>query len=127
MRTYLTDVVMPLIPSNVRTNMKAVTKVSKKVFDSSTSVSITTTDTVWIPSHKEMNFSDPVSEESNGKVYSLAFPDAESRIRNTSDIPWCFLRTAKNNGSMFVMYRATGDLSYIGPTTAGGVLLGFCT
>ena len=57
MRTYLKETIKPLIPSTVRSAIKEVTKYSRIYNPAGSAVdNVASTEDVWIPSRKEMNF-----------------------------------------------------------------------
>lgn len=124
-RTYMRETIKPLIPANVRSAIKEVTKYSYGYNTSSSGVSnMATTDDVWIPSYKEVfgNY----SSESNAPYYDSAFPDNASRIRNFngSAAAW-WLRSAYDS-SYVSNVLSSGNSNYIGVSGERGVVLGFC-
>ena len=126
MRTYVRGTIKPLIPSNVRSAIKEVTKISRIYRSGSAVDNVTSTDDVWIPSRKEMNFD--ASYESNGVVYSDAFPDNASRIKKqpgaSSAAAW-WLRSA-NGASIFGSVNTDGSYDYGTAYGERGVAVGFC-
>ncbi len=127
MRTYMKETIKPLIPSNVRSAIKEVTKVSR-IYDTAGNAvdNVTSTDDVWIPSRKEMNIS--TTYEANGFAYAGAFPDNASRIKSqigASSASWWWLRSA-NNASYFNYVNSGGSNSTSSADDEGGVAVGFC-
>lgn len=129
MRTYLTGTIKPLIPSDVASMIKTVTKYTGSYDTSSNRVTNeATNDDVWIPSYKEVNLSSSWSYESSAPCYSAAFPDKASRIKyevGTSLASSWWLRSA-NSTSYFYFVDATGSSSAIYASLSSRVALGFC-
>ena len=126
MRTYLRETIKPLIPSNVRSAIKEVTKYSK-IYNTAGSETnnVTSTEDVWIPSRREVGFS---NGETSGPVYSTAFPDNASRIKSktgASSASWWWLRSASSNDG-FGYVASGGSSSNDSAYNSGGVVLGFC-
>ena len=128
MRTWLQESIYPLIPDNVRVNIKEVTKYSYSFSDEGT---ISSNDSIWIPSNREVFERDDLLNEDDyeqrGAEYSLAFSDEGSRMKNmtgTSDPSW-WLRSAFGNLSFYYVY-ADGiyDTNYA--RAEYGVAIGFC-
>lgn len=82
MRTYLRDTVINKIPSNIRSAIKEVTKTYRTKLPNDETLSIA--DTVWIPSYKEVGFTNASYVESNGVVYSGIFDSMANRIKRDS-------------------------------------------
>lgn len=127
MRTYLKETIKPLIPQNVRSGIKEVTKHSK-IFDTSGTkvLNSVTTDDVWIPSNQEI-FGGTIYE-TLGHVYSDVFTDANSRkkfkVGASSAYNW-WLRSASNT-TAFRYVDYSGGVNIDGARSAYGVALGFC-
>lgn len=127
MKSYLKNTIKPLIPSNVRSRVNNVIKVSR-IYDSAGSAvdNVTSTDDVWIPSIKEMNLGS--TYESNGFAYAKAFHDNASRIKKqvgASSASWWWLRTS--DGSIRFAYVDTdGSKSGSNVINDGGVVIAFC-
>ena len=128
MRTYLKETIKPLIPVTVRNGIVEVTKVSRIFNVAGTAVdNAISTDDIWIPSRKEINFN--TSYESNGVVYSDAFPDNASRIKKrpgASSASWWWLRSAYYDINFYYV-GTDGSCNYNYASGVGGVALGFCT
>lgn len=58
MRTFLQNTVMPLIPSTVRNGIIEVTKIQSVYQGSALVHNAQTTDTIWIPSYREVGYGD---------------------------------------------------------------------
>lgn len=127
MRTYLTGTIKPLIPSDVASMIKTVTKYTGSYnANGDRNGNEATNDDVWIPSYKEVNLSSTL--ESSAPCYSTAFPDAASRIKkkvgSSSAANW-WLRTAIST-SKFYRVNSSGNGNNYNADDTGGVALGFC-
>ena len=127
MRSYLKETIKPLIPSTVSSAIKEVTKYSRIYNPAGNAVdNVASTEDVWIPSRKEMNFD--TSYESNCPVYDSAFPDNASRIKmktGATSAAWWWLRSAGSSYTFYDVYR-DGSNDGNGANVSGGVVLGFC-
>lgn len=124
MKSYLTETILPLFPADVRNNIVPVTK-HQKAFDASgTTFQESTTETLWIPGHKEIFNS--TSYDTDGYAYSDVFKDATSRIkkRNGSANYW-WLRSAGST-AYFRIVGSSGDVSNSNASGTFGVCPGFC-
>ena len=123
---FIGTTVKPLIPANVRTGIKEVTKYSR-IFNTAEQAvnNVTTTDDVWIPSCREVGF----GVETEGPVYSRAFNGNTARIKykiGASSASWWWLRSASHDYGF--CYVNIGGTSYgLNAYTEGAVALGFCT
>lgn len=125
MRSYLKETIKPLIPQNVRSGIKEVTKHSNIYNTAGKEVdNVTTTDDVWIPSRREV-FG---RTETSGPVYTDLFADANSRKKSqvgaTSASDW-WLRSAYYNYAFHSVSSNGGDY-YSNAYNSYGVTLGFC-
>ena len=125
MRTYLKETIKPLIPEVVRNAIKEVTKYSRIYQGGSAVDNVASTEDVWIPSRKEMNFS--TSYEANCPVYDSIFPDNASRMKKkvgASSASWWWLRSAGNYDYFFGV-GSDGNNNYNGASGSGALALGF--
>lgn len=127
LRKRLSEIVIEDIDSVVKNNIKAVNKTS---YDYSTSATVTTSDTLWVPSAREVAITvDPM--EDSGVVYSEVFSDNDSRIKNygfSSNPAWWWLRSSFSG--LGVNFRGVSEDGSGGggtPSFFNGVALGFCT
>ena len=128
MRSYLKNTVKPLIPSNVRSAIREVTKVTKNMDTSGTAVANgTSVEDVWIPSHREMAFTSGNSE-TTGPSYSAAFPDNASRIKKNpvSDMAEYWWLRSGYDVSTFFYTSNSGSYGHLAATGNYGVVIGFC-
>lgn len=123
MRTYLKDSIKPLIPENVRNNIKTITKTQTAYDTDGKSFTQASQDDVWIPSYPEMFY-----RVSSGGLYHAMFPDDASRIKkevgSSLNALWS-LRSAGSTGSFYYVEKY-GGASYGSAYSSRGVILGFC-
>ena len=127
MKTYLTNDVLPQIPSNIRNAIIPVTKTSSTYKDNAiVKDGQTTTETIWLLSNHEVFNS--TTYETTGPVYNTIFNSTTNRIKynlsGTAD--WWWLRSA--SGSTHFRSVSYGGYDY-GDSNAGGtngVVFGFC-
>ena len=127
MRAWLRDSILPLFPETVRSNIREVKKYSYSYSDNGT---ISSSDTIWIPSGREMFGADNAYED-EGPEYLTAFPDHASRqkqhigvsepsrwwLRSASNYSDYFFSNVYSDGSLWYDNRANYD---------DGVVVGFC-
>lgn len=132
LRAYLRDTIYPSIQSEVRGMIKEVTKT---YYDYASTSTLSTTDTVWIPSLREVNGTSSGSYviESSGPIYSGLFPtngNGNQTVRvkyNTSgSAHYWWLRSAYS-ASGFGCVSSNGSIGNGSATLTYGVVLGFCT
>lgn len=126
MKTYLTNDVLPQIPSNIRNAIVPVTKTSS-TYENNAIVKDgqTTTETIWLLSNHEVFNS--TTYETTGPVYNTVFNSNANRIKYNSsgsaDHWW--LRSASSATDFRCVGGGGGD-SYVGASTSSGVVFGFC-
>lgn len=124
MRKFLRESIYPQIESTVRSNIKEVTKT---YYDVTTSSTLTTTDTVFIPSAREIFGGS--SYESTGIDYTDVFNSNTARIKHygqsNSASSW-WLRSA-DSATNFRFVNFNGSVSSNNASRAYGVALCFCT
>jgi hypothetical protein len=87
LRAYLSDTVLPLVPSTVASAIKQVTKYTNCNYPSiadATKRNYATTEALWVPSVREVHSGyteNPAFIETVGVAYDNAFPDDTSRER----------------------------------------------
>jgi len=128
MRTYLNDTVLALLPSELQSAVKSVTKYSGNIVSGESTVTkdgCVTQDKLWIPSHREV-FGESTYEE-NGPVYSGLFPNQNSRIKynQSGSVGGWWLRSANTTGGFRCVY-GTGIAGSYNSDGANGVVIGFC-
>ena len=126
MRQYLIDFVLENIQSDVKEKIKPVYKTYFDVSDNSTKVS---TDSIWIPSYREMGYG--TNKENSGVIYSGKFTDKTSRIKYMGSLSgsagYWWLRSAYSGDGYFDIVNGSGGTNGINASSAGGVVFGFCT
>ncbi|MDO5132799.1 MAG: protein kinase [Eubacteriales bacterium] len=134
MRIWLRETVLPLMPEEVRNNVREVTKYSYSMDEYKEVIS---KDTIWIPSAREVYFSDQRDMvekyyETAGVSYTRVFGNNESRIRSRErehgPNSW-WLRSAYviNSVSGCFSSVAIGGNSIRHPAPSEcGVVIGFC-
>ena len=123
MRTLLRETILPTLDSAIRSGIKEVTKT---YYDKTTSSTLSVSDTVWIPSAREMFGG--TSYEDSGCDYTSLFNSNAARIKyntsGTADNWW--LRSARsNNDTNFRNVDYDGIVSSSYASNANGVALGF--
>ena len=125
MRAWLEDSVLPLFPDTVRLNIKEVKKYSRSNSNNGT---ISSSDKIWIPSHREVFGADDSNEDS-GPEYLTACSGLDWEKKQLAGEPdgW-WLRTAiYDENDRFFCVNSYGY--YYCPDGAGsrhGVAVGFC-
>ena len=129
MREYLRETLLPKFPEIVRLNIKEVNKTYRCKSPSDTTETIA--DTLWIPSYKEVGFSNSSYVESDGVVYSDVFTSNANRTikqgnfgLGSADYWW--LRSAYSTRD-FSVVRSNGSEYDSGAGYTNGLVLGFCT
>ena len=126
MRTWLNDTILPLIPSDVRTAIKEVTKTS---YDKTTSADVTSNDKLWIPSAREVFIGSSYGYEASGPTYTTFFSSASAiKYKGLSMCSW-WLRSANSSSTNnFQDVYSNGTLNRDSAIISTiGVCLGFCT
>lgn len=121
MRTKVKEVVLPLIPAEVSSRIKAVVKTHTAYDTAGKSFSQTTNDDVWLPDYYEVYGSTC--------AYKTLFPDNASRVKykvGATSASWWWLRGAYGNGNFYGIVTS-GDWYYNLAYGSGAVALGFCT
>lgn len=78
MRYWLRETVLLRLPELIQNNIK---EVDKTYYDNSSSSTLTCSDTIWIPSMREVG----LGKESSGAIYSGLFNGANARIKRNSN------------------------------------------
>ena len=117
LRSNLGTVIKPLIPETVRNAIVSVTKYTN---------SATTSDELWVPNTKEVNYSYAI--EQSGPTYSSKFTDNASRVKKLSTgvtQAWWLRTDDSSNKAWYVM--STGALYTTYLSSSMYVAIGFCT
>ncbi len=123
LRIYLSETILPLMPSNLRNAITPVTKYSRDHSNGE----ITSTEVLWVPSRREI-VGDEIAE-TQGVIYSERFPDVSSRIKrdtnDTSNRYW-WLRS-KEWASMYYIIKYDGSVESLNVANSSDLVFGFCT
>lgn len=124
MKSYLTENILPLFPTDIRNNITSVTKHQSAYDTSGAKFQQATTETLWIPGEKEIF--NRTTIDTDGPAYSDVFNDSTSRKkkRNGSFYIW-WLRSA-NSATSFRSVYSDGSYSYYYANNTCGVCPGFC-
>ena len=125
MRSTWLPAILDTFPTNVKSAIKEVDKVSFQFEDSSEQ---TTADKLWIPSSQEVGMTGNYKKETNGVVYDGIFTSTNStRIKtyNKGSAGYWWLRSAYS-ASFFVQVSSNGTGYGDNANLSGGVALGFC-
>lgn len=132
MRAWLRETVLPLMPEEVRNGIREVTKYSYSYEEQK---GVITTDTIWIPSAREVFLADDPDwvnnyREKEGAAYTEVFKDDDSRVRSragASGTSRWWLRSASLS-SVYLFLDVISDGSHYRYDAIGerGVLVGFC-
>ena len=129
MRAWLREIILPLFPENIRSNIKEVTKYSYSFIDKGT---ISSNDSIWIPSTREVfeinNLWIGGGYEESGAKYSSVFYKQKARKKykiSKTSTSWWWLRSVFGNSSFdHVSTDGSFDCNYA--NYEGGVAIGFC-
>ena len=124
MRSWLRDTILPTISPVVQ---KAIVPVTKTYYNDTTKTTMSTTDTIWIPSAREI-FGENSNYENSGVIYSDIFKNDASRIKkNNGSAYYWWVRSALSGYSAY--FYSVDNSGYVRNHNAGyasGVALGFC-
>ena len=133
LRAWLRGTVLPLMPEEVRSNIREVTKYSYSFEDQQ---GVASKDTIWIPSVREVfpaghNFWTDRGREKEGVSYADVFSNNEVRKRSRegeSGASWWWLRSASDvDSNSFDNVDSDGDGYYDDYAyREDGVVVGFC-
>lgn len=132
MRAWLRDTVYTGLDSDLKAAIK---EVDKTYYDKTSNTTKTVSDTLWIPSWREVGLSTTnASCESSGPIYSDIFTSSDAtRIKyNTTTMSaarWWLRSAYSSNTGIFlgVNGSGSGSGSYYNASSASGVVFGFCT
>ncbi len=128
-RNYLRDTMFPKIDATVRAGIKEVTKTYRTKSPEDATLSIA--DTIWVPSAREVGFTDADYVEASGVDYPGIFIDNASRMRREgpygerNTCTW-WLRTTRSANNVATVSN-NGVASQSAPNTANNIVFGFCT
>ena len=123
MRTWLRGTILPTLSSDLQNAIKAVDKTFKDATSSSTK---TVSDTLWIPSAREIFGG--TSYEDSGCNYTEFFNSDSARSKKSNGITNIWWLRSAHDSSNFYKVSSNGYINIMGkPTTDYSVVLGFCT
>ena len=121
MRSYLSNTIKPIIPTNAASLIEPVVKSQYAVKATVTQYHTQTTiDEIWIPTSKEVN----------GGVYAKLFADNAARKKGRpgqAAYPWWLRNGRDTNAAQFYYVQNSGSCLYTAAQNANGVCIGFCT
>ena len=125
LRSWLRNIIYPQIESGVKTNIKPVTKTYYKTNPTET---LSITDTIWIPSTREL-FGEGSSREASGYDYTAFFTDNASRIKKLGLSSGGYSYWNRSVSTSNFRQTTSGGVSSASssPYVATGVVIGFCT
>lgn len=125
MRSWLISDVLPLFPSDIQAMMKPVNKTYRTKSPNDETLSIA--DTIWIPSYKEVGYTNTTYVESDGVVYSGIFSSNSRRIKyNASGTVTVWWLRSPGNATSFCGVNLNGNNLSSDASSPYGVVLGFC-
>ena len=126
MRSYLISDILSKIPTEIKSHIVSVKKSYRSKLPNDET--LWSDDEIWIPSYKEVGFTNASYIESDGVVYSNLFTSSESRQKRDisgSTMHW-WLRSAGST-SIFRCVRTSGADYNNSANNEYGVVFGFCT
>ena len=125
-RSYLNSTAVNLVPSEVKSSIVAVTKISN-TSSSTTVVNETTVDTLWIPSAYELGG----SRETEGATYRTYYNSNEKRKKRNSygnTVTYPTRSVFKGVEGYFIACSNDGNIeNYVSKNDNANIALGFCT
>ena len=128
MRTWLQSTIYDGLDSTLKSAIKSV---DKTYYDPTSDSTKTVSDTLWIPSWREVGFSSQAAYESSGPIYSGLFTNDTSRLKHSLQVMqnagW-WVRSATTASTVgFRLVQSNGTSYNSGATNAYGVIYCFCT
>ena len=130
MREAFTETVLPLIPANIRSALKTVTKYSKCYTTDASPAGKTrpTSDQIWVPSYREIIGGTSV-ESSAGPTYIQYYSSTSLRIRKKPYVTAVAYYTRSASDKRYIrIITADGGIATVATSNSSyPILLGFCT
>lgn len=132
MRSYLISDILSKIPTEIKSHIVSVKKSYRS--KSPNDETLWSDDEIWIPSYKEVGFTNASYVESDGVTYPGLFTSGTASAANTIRIKqntsgsadnW-WLRSAHDT-TIFKQVKYDGKDYGVGASSIGGVVFGFCT
>lgn len=124
MRSYLINTIKPKIPEVVRSKIVEVTKYS---YYYGGNANTSTSETVWIPSCREVGFT---GYETSGPTYTGVFTSNNNRIKyktgSSTAVYWWLRSAGSGDSNIFRRVSTDGSGNNYGASYSYGVALGFC-
>lgn len=129
MRSYLISDILSKIPTEIKSHIVSVKKSYRS--KSPNDETLWSNDEIWIPSYKEVGFTNTSYIESDGVIYSDYFSDVYSRRKYNTDLcalrGW-WLRTAGNTQGFLTVDSSGGGFTVITAVNSSiSISFGFCT
>ena len=132
MRSWLISDILSKIPTEIKSHIVSVKKSYRS--KSPNDETLWSDDEIWIPSYKEVGFTNATYVESDGVTYPTLFPSGtgtaakNARIKhNTSGSARDWWLRSAFGASSFSSVDGNGNESSAHADYAGGVVFGFCT
>ena len=132
MRSWLISEILAKIPNEIRSHIVSVKKTYRS--KSPNDETLTSNDEIWIPSYKEVGFTNSSYIESDGVTYPTLFPSGTGTTAKNARIKY---NTSGSAGGWWLRSACSATLfSYVGyggssynndANIASGVVFGFCT
>lgn len=126
MRSWLISDILSKIPTEIKSHIVSVKKSYRS--KSPTDETLWSDDEIWIPSYKEVGFTNETYVESDGVVYPGLFGANSERVKYTTSgsVNLWWLRSAGTD-ALFRRVGSNGKESNGVPSNDIGVVFGFCT
>ena len=105
-------------------------KKASKDYNGGSPRNLITSDQLWLPSYRELGYTNSNYIESSGPIYSEVFKNAETRSRsrvNGSNYGYWTRSSYTDNASAFLLVQSDARIAYSNANNTRGVVLGFCT
>ena len=132
MRSWLISEILAKIPNEIRSHIVSVKKTYRS--KSPNDETLTSNDEIWIPSYKEVGFTDSSYIESDGVTYPTLFPSGTGTTAknarkkyNTSGSAYNWWLRSAYSTTYFSCVSYSGGSNSSSANLAFGVVFGFCT
>ena len=126
LRSWLISDILSKIPQEIKSHIVSVKKTYRS--KSPNDETLWSDDEIWIPSYKEVGFTNGSYVESDGVVYSSLFQTQTSRVKyNTSGSANVWWLRSADGTTKFKCVNDNGSENYYGANSSRWVAFGFCT
>ena len=126
MRSWLISDILSKIPTEIKSHIVSVKKSYRS--KSPNDETLWSDDEIWIPSYREVGFTNANYIESDGVIYSSLFPNQASRVKyNASGSTGVWWLRSADSTTYFEQVSASGGVGSYGAKNIQGVVFGFCT